>query len=441
MKPSVLLVDDEPSILYGYTRYLENLGYKPTEAGSLSEARKKFSAQSFDAVILDMMLPDGNSIDLIEEIKESSMHTAVVVVTGKGNIEVAVDAMRRGADNFLTKPIDLGELNVFLTRCIELSTLRKREFNRLRLLKKFEPCFGVSLAMEKVMELSRVAASNDSPLLIQGETGSGKGVLARWVHDNSSLSSATFVDVNCSALHGELLASELFGHARGAFTSAVKERQGLVEVANGGTLFLDEIGDMDISVQAQFLKVIEEKTYRRLGETSSRRSVFRLICATNRDLREETKKGRFRDDLYFRINVFPVTVPPLRDRPEDLADLVEYMLGLLGSSEKTVHDDVMELLVAYGWPGNVRELKNMLERAHIISRGRELLPEHFPGLCPAPTRMPPAAARTKAHLEGEDKRVMDTLERADYDMREAASSLGISRATLYRRLKKIREAR
>jgi transcriptional regulator with PAS, ATPase and Fis domain len=247
------------------------------------------------------------------------------------------------------------------------------------------------------------------------------------------------LELNCSTLQGDLLASELFGHAKGAFTSAHQSKQGLVEVADGGTLFLDEIGDMDPPVQAQFLKVIEEKTYRRLGETHSRRSDFRLICATNRDLQEDVKQGRFRSDLFFRINLFPVSLPPLRERPDDLPELAAHFLGLVGRPDQTVPDDVMGLLKLYAWPGNVRELRNVVERAVILSRGGALRSEHFPGIGQAGTGSAPAARKPKGLKDLEKEYLQSLIAESGGDMKKVAEALDVSRATLYRRLKDIRE--
>jgi transcriptional regulator with PAS, ATPase and Fis domain len=284
-----------------------------------------------------------------------------------------------------------------------------------------------------------MAAENDSINLLLGETGSGKGVLAQWVHEHSPRSSGPFVEINCSTLRGELLASELFGHARGAFTSAVQDRQGLIEFADGGTLFLDEIGDMDLAVQAQFLKVIEEKKIRRLGEVKVRNSDFRLICATNKDLLEEVRQGRFRQDLYFRIQVFPVMIPPLRERSEDLPGLIRHVLLTLHSPNPEVSPEVMSLLKAYPWPGNIRELRNVLERASLLAQGRPFDLEHFPGL--VSSRVGDQGQRILRKLDQlEEDYIKSIIERVGGDIDKAIDVLGISKATLYRRLKKIRKS-
>jgi transcriptional regulator with PAS, ATPase and Fis domain len=291
--------------------------------------------------------------------------------------------------------------------------------------------------MKKVMNLASLAAKTDAPILLMGETGAGKGVLAKWLHDNGSRSSSPFVEVNCSNLRGDLLASELFGHAKGAFTTAVQERQGLVEVADGGTLFLDEISDMDIGVQAQFLKVVEDRQYRRLGEVKVRRSDFRIVCATNRDLLEETRNGLFRKDLYFRINVLSIVIPSLHERPEDIDGLTHSILENLGMANPTISPEIMELLHGYSWPGNIRELRNVLERAILLARGQRLAPEHFSSLTSS-QRLVNHGRGLKALEDNAYDHIQAVMERFGGDTKSVAHALNISRATLYRKLKKFR---
>ena len=302
------------------------------------------------------------------------------MITAYGNIPIAVEAMKRGADQFLTKPVDMSELEIFLHKGLELYTLRQGSAARSRLARRETGDLGEAAPAKKLFALAETAAKNESVVMIRGETGVGKGVLARWIHEHSARNPAPLVDVNCSALKGEMLASELFGHARGAFTSAVDEKQGLLDVADGASLFLDEIGDMDIGVQAQFLKVIEEKKYRRLGEVKTRISEFRLICATHQDLEQRSREGAFRRDLYFRINVFPIEIPSLREIREDIPALVRSLWSTLTSHEIEMPPDVMDMLVAYSWPGRCWELKNVMERALLLSGGQPLSKNHFPGL-------------------------------------------------------------
>ena len=434
MTTKVLLVEDDPSARFGYSRYLTRAGYDVTEAGSVAEARAMVQARYFQAMVLDVILPDGSGLDLLKEVKTVYPCLSVIMATGKGDIPMAVEAMRLGADNFLTKPVKMEELEVYLRKGVELEQLRRGAL-RSRLQERApEPYAGVGPSMSMVLDLAAEAARGDVPILLLGETGTGKGVLARWIHAQSQRREAGFVEVNCSGLRGELLANELFGHARGAFTSAESEKQGLLDLADGGTLFLDEIGDMDLAVQAQFLKVIEERSFRRLGETRARRSDFRLLCATNKDLAAEREAGRFRDDLYFRIDVLPLRLPSLRERIEDLPGLARHLLLSLGRPEVEIGEAALALLRGYAWPGNLRELRNMLERAVILSRGGPLLTEHFPGIV---SHCPPGPGwredLERQHLDA-------TLARAGGDVRKAAAELGISRATLYRKLKRHRPA-
>lgn len=438
MNPKILLIEDEEGTRFGFSRYLSKAGYFIKESTCLSEAQEALLSQRFDAVLLDLNLPDGNGLDWITDLRGSYPDIPVIIITAFGDISVAVEAMRRGADNFLTKPVNMDDLDVFLRKSLELGILRRRDLTFQRLEKKDHLSFGESPAMKNIMNLASLAAGNDSPVMLLGETGAGKGVLAKWLHENSARSSAPFVEVNCSNLRDDMLASELFGHAKGAFTTAMRDRQGLIEVADGGTLFLDEISDMGMGVQAQFLKVIEEKHYRRLGEVKMRRSEFRLICATNRDIREEITLDRFRKDLYFRIHVFPIVIPPLRERPEDIPGLVSYILKNLDSPNVHISPEVMQLLMLYPWPGNIRELRNVLERAILLARGQPLTVEHFSGL--EASRIPKETVRGSCNLADiQEAHLRTIIRRFDGDTRKAAEALGVSRATVYRKLKKLKD--
>ena len=435
MKPMVLLVDDEPSIQFGFSAYLNKTGYQIQTAGTIAEAKLKLAQDCFDIILLDLSLPDGNGLDLITEIRQNYPAVALVVITGTGDVPLAVKAMQLGADNFLTKPVDMNELNIYLGKSVELKGLRSKEITRKRLDKNPEPYFGKSPAIKKTLELAEMVAGKDSTLVIYGQTGTGKGVLARWIHEHSSRSSGFFVEINCSSLKGDLLSSELFGHAKGAFTSAHQDKQGLLDVAEGGTLFLDEIGDMDLPVQAQFLKVIEEKQYRRMGEVKLRQSNFRLICATNQDLLSETKQGRFRLDLYYRINVFSLYLPTLNELGPDIEGLILYLLKSLNYKGNEVPPDVLHLLCSYNWPGNIRELKNVLERGLMLSGGDILKPMHFSGL-----DLPEVEGRSEtkgSSIEvAEMLHIKDIMEQYGGDINAAARVLGISRPTLYRKIKR-----
>lgn len=429
--PEILIVDDDDVLREAFFRYLEKVGFRVRGADSMMAGREALQQGRFDALLLDLNLPDGNGLDAIVDLRESWPEMAIAVVTGAGDVPTAVEAMRRGADHFLTKPVNMRDLEVFLRKGLELGFLRREQAAAARLRSLAGPALlGEGEAMRPVREAALLAASADSPLLILGETGTGKGVLARWVHEHGPRRGGHFVDVNCSSLQGDLLASELFGHARGAFTSALTSRQGLLELAHRGTLFLDEVGDMSPPVQALFLKVLEEKRLRRLGENTTRASDFRVICATNRDLGEEVARGRFRKDLFFRLDVLSVTVPPLRDRLEDLPGLARELLAEMGAHGVSLGEEAEALLRGYSWPGNVRELRNLLERARLLSHGDTLTPSCFPGL----TGVAPASGAGRRGAPGAEQ-IRGALARCGGRVPEAAKLLGISRATLYRRLK------
>ncbi len=439
MKPSVLVVDDDPDTLASLADLLVRRGYDPLKAASLREAQAAVETQGVDAILLDEHLPDGRGIEWIPELRRTRPRTAIIVITGAGDIPTAVSAMRQGADDFLTKPVNPEALCVVLEKNLELERLKWLDFARRRLNRKTSIFVGESAAARRMWELANTAAGNQATVLLQGETGTGKGVLAHWIHEHGPRQAKPLVEVNCSSLRGDLLASELFGHRKGAFTSALENREGLIEVADGGTLFLDEIGDMDLAVQAQFLKVIEDKQFRRVGESQVRRSDFRLLCATNRRLAEDCEAGRFRRDLYFRIYVFPLDVPPLRHRLEDLPALAEKLLAGLGRAEESALDEaVIQRLRSYDWPGNIRELRNVLERANLIAGARPLSLEHFYGLVPTDPAPPvPRLDESDWSLEAQEARHLRlALTHCAEDVNQTAKLLGISRATLYRKLSK-----
>src|ERR1039457_1833349 len=367
MKPIVLLVEDNDATRFGLVRYFSKDGYEIREAADLAEAAIALASQRFDAVIMDINLPDGNGIDFIDTIRSNDSTIPIIVITGAGNIQLAVQAMQRGADNFLTKPIDSAALVEFLRKTLEIGVLKRQASARKRLEKDDDTFFGSSAVMQEIHSIAGIASTTDNPVLITGETGTGKGMLSKWIHRQPSRSKYEFVEVNCSGLRGDLLSREIFGNARGAFTSADQDRKGLLDIADHGTLFLDEIGDMSIDVQAQFLKVLEDKSYRRLGDVKLLRSNFRLICATHREIESLLQAGQFRQDLMYRINLMTIKIPPLRERMGDLPALISYLLSSLGASPDVISADVMKILMSYSWPGYIRELKNVLERALILT--------------------------------------------------------------------------
>ena len=434
MKPNVLLIEDNAASRFGFVRYFSKDGYAVREAADLAEAVRALAADRFDAIVMDINLPDGNGIDLIDTIRANDPTIPIIVITGSGNIRLAVQAMQRGADNFLTKPVDNAALAEYLLKTLEIGTLKRQASARQRLEKKDDIFFGSSPAMQEILNLARIVASSDSPVLCTGETGTGKGMLSKWIHRQSSRSRNEFVEVNCSGLRGELLAREIFGNARGAFTSADQDRKGLLDIADHGTFFLDEIGDMGMEVQAQFLKVLEDKSYRRLGDVKLFRSDFRLICATNRDIEAMVREGFFRQDLLYRINLMVIHLPPLRERIAELPEIVSHLLLQLGSPENVISTEVMAILKSYSWPGNIRELKNILERALLLTpRGAMIRAAHFSNL--GNSRTTPLIANHRTVQEVEEAHIKTVLKQMGGDVNKAAKSLDISRATLYRYLK------
>ena len=437
-------MEDDEASSFAYKRFLANAGFETRMSMTIQDASRVVEAESFDAVLLDLKLPDGNALQWLPRFKKIHPHTPVIVITGMNDIPTAVQATKNGAENFLTKPVEMQELLATINKCLEFEMLRKRELVQQRLATKEEPFFGLSGAMADLMENAKIAAANDSVILLLGETGVGKGVLARWIHNNSQRQSEAFVELNCSSLKGELLRSELFGHVKGSFTSAIKDREGLIEVADGGTLFLDEIGDMDAEVQAQLLKTIEEKSFRRIGENFLRKSDFRLICATNRDLPKEIEERRFRKDLYYRICVFPISIPPLLKRVEDIPGLAEHFLSGFGYTEFPLNADIITLLKSYSWPGNIRELRNMLERALLLARGDTLSVRHFPGLEVIP--FPPALLSdhrdlNTLHSDIENVHILNVIKKYKGDKLKASKALGISLSSLYRRIHHIKQTK
>lgn len=433
MSAKILLVDDDESIQFSLSRFLNAQSYLVRAVGSLAEAKKSIAQSDFDAVLLDMKLPDGSGLEFVQELREFQPSTAIILITAFGDIALAVQAMQSGADNFLTKPVRLNELEVFLKKSIEIKNLRQKQIGNQRLKVNIQPFFGPHPLTQKVLQLATFATRHDFTVLLNGETGTGKGILARWIHDLSPRKDKTFVEVNCASLKDDLLASELFGHARGSFTSAVQDKQGLIEVADGGTLFLDEISSMNLNIQSQLLKVIEEKSFRRVGETKVRSSDFRLVCASNRNLQQEVAEERFRNDLLFRINIFSIELPPLREIKENIPGLTQHILQEFNYPYRSISPEVLTLLSGYSWPGNIREMKNVIERALILSDHEPLAPNHFQGLQNRQAFSVPTEVRTLEKMEAEYIRYVYEYYRGDTV--QAASALGISRPTLYRKLK------
>ncbi len=379
MKPSVLLVDDEPLVRLTLRERLTDAGYAITEADTGMRARSEF-AKSPDLVFLDMRLPDSDGLTLLRELKEISPETLVICLTAHGTLQIAVEAMASGAFYFITKPFDVEQVAVLGARALETTRLRREVRTLTARAADLEPgaqLLGVSRQIVDARALVRsFAQSPASTVLITGESGVGKDVAARALHAQSNRVGQPFVNITCSALSDALLESELFGHERGAFTDAKQRKKGLLELAHGGTVFLDEIGEMTLTLQAKLLRFLEEKAFRRVGGTEDIRPDVRVIAATNRDLKLAASDGRFRQDLYYRLAVLHLPIPPLRERREDVDVLAKYFVdGFNRAFHKRVREiseSALAELRAYAWPGNVRELRNVIERAMLLCQSPEL---------------------------------------------------------------------
>jgi DNA-binding NtrC family response regulator len=442
----ILIVDDEPGIRFGVRDFLESEGLEVDEAETVAGAEKAVREGHPDAVVLDHMLPDGTALDLLPRIREFDASLPVVVLTGHATIDLAVRAVKEGADQFLAKPVELPALLVMLQRLIESHREKRRQIaGRARQCREaVDPFTGTSAAIRALAEQARRVVGTSSPILVEGETGSGKGVLARWLHRNGPRAEEPFVDMNCAGLSRDFLETELFGHEKGAYTGAVASKQGLLEVAHRGVMFLDEIGDLDPQVQPKLLKVLEEKRFRRLGEVRDRQVDVQLVAASHQNLPLLVQEKKFRGDLYFRISTIPLRVPSLRERPEDVPILARQILdGFatdLGRRGLRLSPETERALSTYSWPGNVRELRNVLERALLLC-GRDVLEPadlRFEGpaaAAPAPAEAP--ASDTLLTLEEIERR---HIERVLRDMggrvAEASQRLGIPRSTLYQKIKR-----
>jgi DNA-binding NtrC family response regulator len=454
MSGTVLIVDDERTLARAVRAFLLESGYDAEVAPDAEQALGMLETLRPDVVFSDMRLPGMNGIALLRRIREFDPSIAVVIMTAYGTIEGAVEAVKLGAFDYLKKPVDLEELKLLADRAREHSQLQlELSYHRRRAASDvpFGAVLGASPAMRAVLEQARQIATLDEtpPVLIIGETGTGKGLVARTIHAGSSRSSKPFIEVNCTALPATLMEAELFGHERGAFTDAKESRMGLFEAAEGGFLFLDEVGDVELSLQGKLLKAVEERTVRRVGGIRDRKIDVRILAATNRDLERESQRERFRRDLYFRLAVILLRLPPLRERGEDVLTLAQHFLrrfsAKYGKQAERLDPRARDLLLSYPWPGNVRELSHVIERAVLWSKGPMLDVEHLALEVPPDEAeaVPEAAAgpltNRPAGMELEQwerSLIVQALRETDGNQTRAAQRLGISRDTLRYRLKK-----
>jgi two-component system, NtrC family, response regulator AtoC len=451
----VLVAEDETTYARTVARYLEGRGHEVRVAGTGKATTKALSEAEWDVLLLDLKLPDADGVDLLAQVRQDHADVQTIIVTGFANVESAIGVMRLGAFDYVTKPPNFDELAAKVEKAGEKALL-ERENRRLRYQVQRNLSSEIvtrSPALKKILETLAKVAPAKMPVLIEGESGVGKELVAQYLHRQSPRASRAFVDLNCAAVPASLLESELFGHERGSFTGATTEKPGLVEVADGGTLFLDEIGEMSSEIQSKLLRLLDSQSFYRVGATRKRRADFRLVAATNRDLRQEVQAGRFRKDLFFRVHGVRVVIPPLRDRPEDIPLLVDYVSRGLPNA-RTFSPAALRALAAYEWPGNVRELRFAVERAALLSEGDTIEVQDLPpeilehgrsrGTPVAPARTPAAAGplvddEDGANEEGDPdrERVVEALEKARWRRGKAAEILGVSPRTLYRWMRRL----
>ena len=382
---NILIIDDEEKLRSLLARIVKSEGFEVLEAPDLKSGFKKLEHNNIDVILCDVKLPDGNGVDFVQKIKTNFPLTEVILLTAFGKISDGVQAMKNGAFDYIVKGDDNDKIIPLLYKALEkVQLIKKVQQLEKRISDKysFDTIIGKSKGLEQVIDLAKKVAKTDSTVLLTGETGTGKEVFFFFFHENSNRVGKSFVALNCSTFSKEILESELFGHKQGSFTGAVKDKKGFIEEANGGTLFLDEIGEMPLELQAKLLRVLETNEYIQIGDTTPRKSNFRLIAATNRDLKTESEAHRFRSDLYFRLNIFEITIPPLRERIKDIAPLTNYFVKQF--SEKvnkkivSIDGNFLHKMETYHWPGNVRELKNVIERSVILADDFNLTQDVLP---------------------------------------------------------------
>ena len=453
----ILIVDDEPLTRQSLYEILKFEGYRVNTAKDGHEALELFQKQRPSVVITDLKMPGIDGLSLLREIHARDKQVAVVLVTGFGTIENAVEAMKEGAFDYITKPILDSEIKLVIQRITEQQRLvQENKALRQRLADtnrtQFHGIIGQSAKMQKIYTLIETIASSNATVLIQGESGTGKRLIAQAIHANDvSRRGKPFVEVSCGALPETLLESELFGHIKGSFTSAIKDREGRFELADGGTIFLDEIDTFAPNLQVKLLRVLQSGEFERVGDTRTIKVDVKVIAATNQELKEAIEKGAFREDLYYRLNVIPIDVPELRERKDDITLLTEHFLDICNQRGKKkisgISKQAMAALVAYDWPGNIRELENAIERAVILSQGETIeiedLPEHLqdaPGLlvkAGATDKEPGDGKLLKEALRNPEREIIRcALEQANWNRKKTAESLGINRTTLYNKMKR-----
>jgi two-component system response regulator HydG len=436
----ILVVDDEFSVRDSLTGWFRKDGHRVEAAKNATEALQLLQAHTFDVVLLDIKMPGMDGIELQRRIHGIDPDLAVIMITAFASVETAVKALKQGAFDYITKPIDPDELSHLVKKALERRRLRAENAalrEKVDEIAKNDVIVGQSPAMLKVLDLVHTVAQSDATVVIRGESGTGKELIARAIHANSPRRYAPLVPVNCGALTESLLESELFGHEKGAFTGAQYRRKGKLEMADGGTLFLDEVGTIAPKTQVELLRALETKEFTRVGGSQTVKVDFRVVCATNQNLEKAVEEGKFREDLYYRLNVFSIFLPPLRERRTDIPLLAHHFLrkytAQMDKKISEISPEALDLLVSHDWPGNVRELANAIERATVVGRPPALLPTDFPF---HPAQRPPAAAGGDTLAEAEKQHIARILEKTGGNVTRAAELLQIDRVTLYNKIKK-----
>ena len=445
---NILIVDDEMVIRESLQTIFEMEGYNVETAERGDDGLARLGASHLDLVLLDFALPDRNGLEVLEEIRERAPHLPVIMITAYGTVENAVRAIRAGATNFIQKPWDNEKLLADVRSCIARGRVEEENIQLKRALKQrysFENIIGKSDCMLRIFDLINQIAPSRSTVLIQGESGTGKELIAKAIHAHSPRKDRPFVPINTGSMPADLLESTLFGHVKGAFTSAISSKKGLFEVADRGTLFLDEIGTMSMETQAKILRVLQDRRFMYLGGIQEVQVDVRIIAATNVDLRQLVKEGRFREDLYYRLNVITVDMPPLRSRKEDVPLLVQHFLKQFtqenGLPPRQINPEALRALINYDWPGNVRELENVMERAVVLSSGPtigvELLPDSLVGRSSAALEHSPNASLFEILEDCERRIIVDMLEKCGWNQTEAAEKFHVPLSTLNQKIKRL----
>jgi len=446
MAAKILVIDDEESMRNFMEIMLSKEGYAVETAGSGLKALGKVKETDYDLIIADLNMPEMDGIEVLKQVKKTKTDQDLIVMTAYASVDTAIEAMKQGAADYITKPFKIDEIKLTIEKCINSRQLKQENTSLKRQLKldsSFDSFIGNSEAIANLKKVAERIAQSDSTVMIRGESGTGKELVARAIHHHSPRRNGPFVSINCAALPETLLESELFGYKKGAFTGAIKDKDGLFQVADGGTFFLDEVGSTSVSIQVKLLRVLEERKITPVGGTKEVEVDVRLIAATNADLEEDVKLNRFRADLFYRLNVIPIVIPPLRDRKDDIKILTDHFVkkfcAKVNMPPKTISDEAMQILLRYSWPGNVRELENTIERAVLLNRTGSLGASDFPEKV--------AKAEPQAVVSDQDPKnpTLESIEKAyiHYVMSQtggkkskAAKILGIDASTLYRKLDK-----